>query len=60
MENKESEEKRALEEFERSFNVFTVRNETQIEKELRRGPKYLRFSPLLEKVFLNYYSIYGR
>ena len=55
MENKESEDRKILEEFERSFEVLTIRDEAQIERELRRGPRYLRFSPIIEKAFLNYY-----
>ena len=55
MENKESEDRKILEEFERSFEVLTIRDEAQIERELRKGPRYLRFSPIIEKAFLNYY-----
>ena len=44
-----------LEEFESLFEVVAVRNESQILREFRKGLTFLRFSPILERAFLNYY-----
>lgn len=44
-----------LEEFEGFFDVLAVRDEAQIEREFRRGLLVLKFSPLIERAFLNFY-----
>jgi len=44
-----------LEEFESLFQVVAVRKESQIVREFGRGLTLLRFSPILERAFQNYY-----
>ncbi len=51
----EREERKLLEEFEKLFEVIALRKEKQILREFHRGLNFLRFSPILERAFLNYY-----
>lgn len=55
MREAEGEGKYPLSEFERFFDVLAVRDESQIGREFGRGLKYLKFSPIIEKAFQNYY-----
>jgi len=55
MKEAEGEGKHPLSEFERFFDVLAVRDESQIGREFGRGLKYLKFSPIIEKAFQNYY-----
>jgi len=44
-----------LQEFEGFFDILAVRDEAQIEREFKKGLLLLRFSPLIERAFLNFY-----
>ncbi len=55
MREAEGEGKYPLAEFERFFDVLAVRDESQIAREFGRGLKHLKFSPIIEKAFQNYY-----
>ncbi len=55
MEKEESEDRGLLEEFERFFDVLAIKDESQIDREFRKGLNPLKFSPIIEEAFLNYY-----
>ena len=55
MKKEEAEEKSPLEEAEGFFDILTIRDESQIEREIGRGLLFLRFSPIMERAFLDYY-----
>ncbi len=55
MADKDIEGRSILEEFERLFEVVAVRDEAQIIREFGRGLTFLKFSPILERAFQNYY-----
>ncbi|RLJ69761.1 diguanylate cyclase (GGDEF)-like protein [Hydrogenivirga caldilitoris] len=55
MENRDREGQEALKEFEGLFEVVAVRDEAQIVREFGRGLTFLKFSPILERAFQNYY-----
>ncbi len=55
MADKDIESRSILEEFERLFEVVAIRDESQIIREFGRGLTFLKFSPILERAFQNYY-----